>query len=275
MGHGRAIRPCSCRNGGARQNPAYGPSIPISSRRIGRRRGRRRLRRRPVRRRRLAFLWRNFLRIAIEDSRSFGLLFRSLFRSLERPAAHCKGSRRGRRRECDRPFVLIAEIGDAIDGRRCPICRGRPSRFRHSRTLHCPRFDFTHAIEAAERPGLAIGADFAAPETPAPLAFRIFPNDIALAEAMAREYRILSVKKGGQSVDRRVFRRRRLKNVPARLEPGPSAEDIFAGKLDFAYFLSEPQRRKTVRRRKAASPGSRCARKVRDKATSGQSFLGL
>ena len=101
------------------------------------------------------------------------------------------------------------------------------------------------AIEAAERPGLAIGADFAAPETPAPLAFRIFPNDIALAEAMAREYRILSVEERGSNPSiEGSSGGGGSKNVPARLEPGPSARIIFAGKLDFAYFLSEPQRRR-------------------------------
>jgi hypothetical protein len=99
------------------------------------------------------------------------------------------------------------------------------------------------AIEAAERPGLAIGADFAAPETPDALAFRIFPNDIALAEAIASEFGMLSAgeRRSNASIERSAGGGG-AKTVPAILEPGPSARAIYAGKLDFAYFLSEAQR---------------------------------
>ena len=47
------------------------------------------------------------------------------------------------------------------------------------------------AIEAAARPGVAIGADFPSTDPPATRGFRITPDDRGLAESLAREGKIL------------------------------------------------------------------------------------
>jgi hypothetical protein len=85
------------------------------------------------------------------------------------------------------------------------------------------------AIRAAESPGMAIGAVFASPEWPSSLAFRVLPDDEALARALGRlRLRISPAARGGGS-----------EAVPARLSAGPAAGNLHAGKRDFASFLAE------------------------------------
>jgi hypothetical protein len=83
------------------------------------------------------------------------------------------------------------------------------------------------AIKAAERPGLAVGADFPYPETSRSLAFRIAPDDSALVRALASELREL--RGSAAKSDARA--------IPALLSAGPRAGSIRAGKLDFKRFL--------------------------------------
>jgi|GEM_PF-1314969 hypothetical protein len=98
------------------------------------------------------------------------------------------------------------------------------------------------AIEAAARPSLAIGADFPAPGPPISLAFRIYPDDIAIAAALAgRREAALGRERGagpgGASGSGAM-------DIPAILAAGPVAGSIRAGRHDFAYFLSEALRRR-------------------------------
>lgn len=85
------------------------------------------------------------------------------------------------------------------------------------------------AIRAATRPGLLVGADFPAPESPSGLAFRIFPDDAGLVRALDRVRRSL-----GSAVPPMG-----AETVPALLVAGPAAGVAKAGGRDFSYFLSE------------------------------------
>ncbi|MGA2546860.1 MAG: hypothetical protein ABSF43_09955 [Rectinemataceae bacterium] len=99
------------------------------------------------------------------------------------------------------------------------------------------------AIRSAARPGLAIGADFPAPESPKSLSFRILPDDGALARALDQERRALRFDSRGAAGEGSGKRTSGSKTVPALLVPGPAARDMGAGKLDFASFLSVTPRR--------------------------------
>jgi nucleotide-binding universal stress UspA family protein len=94
------------------------------------------------------------------------------------------------------------------------------------------------AIKAAERPGLAIGADFPAPEPPAALAFRILPDDKGIAGALASRFWAFrdSRPEPGQAPGGAV-------TVPAVLLAGPAAGEIRIGRLDFAFFLKKASKR--------------------------------
>jgi hypothetical protein len=87
--------------------------------------------------------------------------------------------------------------------------------------------DSSAAIRAAERPGLAVGADFPYPEEPPSLAFRIVPDDSGLVRALVSEYRAL--RGGARGGDART--------LPSLLVVGAKASSIRAGKLDFKRFL--------------------------------------
>ena len=100
------------------------------------------------------------------------------------------------------------------------------------------------AIKAAARPGLAIGADFPVPEPPETLAFRIFPDDDAIAKALADERRSILVRireRGG--IPRPGDGAGETKDLPALIAAGPSAKAIRVGGRDFGYFLSEALKR--------------------------------
>jgi hypothetical protein len=94
------------------------------------------------------------------------------------------------------------------------------------------------AIRSAARPGLAIGADFPAPESPKSLSFRILPDDGALARALDQERRALRFDSRGAAGEGSGKWTSGSKTVPALLVPGPAAGDMGAGRLDFASFLS-------------------------------------
>jgi hypothetical protein len=89
------------------------------------------------------------------------------------------------------------------------------------------------AIRAAERPGLAIGADLSASEGPSSLAFRIIPDDAGLARAL-RQQRLAMVRSPGRGGSIAV---------PALLLTGPAAANTLAGKRVFASFLAEAANR--------------------------------
>jgi len=109
------------------------------------------------------------------------------------------------------------------------------------------------AIDAAARPGLAIGADFPAPEPPASLAFRILPDDLSLATALATERRAL---RGPDAADGlKAARGGASEAVPALLVAGASSGAIRVGKLDFAYFLSEAAKRRPAKSRQRVRMG--------------------
>jgi hypothetical protein len=95
------------------------------------------------------------------------------------------------------------------------------------------------AIRSATRSGLVIGADFPSPESPKSLAFRILPDDTALARALGQERMALRFDSRGNEGEGSSTRASGSKTVPALLVPGPAARDIEVGKLDFASFLSE------------------------------------
>ncbi len=76
---------------------------------------------------------------------------------------------------------------------------------------------------------MAIGADFPSPEAPLSLAFRILPDDRALASALADARAAL--RRDGQGV--------RSVPVPAILAEGPQASSIRAGNLEFKRFLTD------------------------------------
>jgi hypothetical protein len=82
------------------------------------------------------------------------------------------------------------------------------------------------ALRAATRPGLALGADFYPPEWPPSLAFRIHPDEKALALALEAEARDLRGAEKGHS---------RL--VPALVTAGAAARRLVAGTRDFGAFL--------------------------------------
>jgi hypothetical protein len=85
------------------------------------------------------------------------------------------------------------------------------------------------AIRAADRPGLAIGADIPYPEAPASLAFRIRPDDSAIARAVAARLRAArgTVADSGSEA------------VPALLEVEARAGAFPAGKSALKAMLEE------------------------------------
>ena len=108
------------------------------------------------------------------------------------------------------------------------------------------------AVDAAQRPGLAIGTDSVSSASSS-LAFSILPDDEGLAKAIAAIQKQL--RRSGQSLGpgAAVF-------VPALLIAGPAARTIQAGKEDFASFLAAAlSRRKWLRSpgRRAPSPALR------------------
>ncbi len=86
------------------------------------------------------------------------------------------------------------------------------------------------AIRAAARPGLVLGADFPAPESPSSLAFRVVPDDEGLAKALDSSRRGLGGTALGAAGGSTA--------VSALLLPGPPASVARIGRLDFAAFLS-------------------------------------
>jgi hypothetical protein len=86
------------------------------------------------------------------------------------------------------------------------------------------------AINKASRPGLVIGLDSAAPIAPKGIAFRILPDDKALARAMAAERRTIGMKSGVVNGAAR--------SVPALLLAEAGSESLHTGKLPFSRFLS-------------------------------------
>jgi hypothetical protein len=95
------------------------------------------------------------------------------------------------------------------------------------------------AIRSAARPGLAIGSDFPYPEPPKSLAFRISPDDVALAQGLDRDRRSLrfggiGAKNGPMEVAVQGYGM-----VPALLVEGPAAREIPVGQLNFASLLSK------------------------------------
>lgn len=104
------------------------------------------------------------------------------------------------------------------------------------------------AIEAAARPGVAIGADFPSTDPPASLAFRITPDDRGLAESLAREGKVLL---GRSRAAPNLVGGSGATSVPALLIAGPAASTARAAKRDFAYFLSAAARRRPARPRKS------------------------
>ncbi len=92
------------------------------------------------------------------------------------------------------------------------------------------------AIKAAARPGLAIGADVAASDAPAALAFRIVPNEEGIAERLAAEAKSIFLR--STDPDGREW------SVPDLLIAGPAATRTRAARLDFTYFLAEAARRR-------------------------------
>lgn len=98
------------------------------------------------------------------------------------------------------------------------------------------------AIRLAARSGLAIGADFPAQESPNALAFRILPDDRALARALDHERWALRFDAHGAEGETSDKRTSGSKSIPAILIAGPTARDIVAGKVNFAFFLSKTPR---------------------------------
>jgi hypothetical protein len=82
------------------------------------------------------------------------------------------------------------------------------------------------AISKASRPGLVVGLDSAAPMAPRGIAFRIRPDDKALAFALEAERRTI-----GMTGDT-------ARSVPALLVAEAGADSLSAGKLPFSQFLS-------------------------------------
>jgi hypothetical protein len=126
------------------------------------------------------------------------------------------------------------------------------------------------AIEAAARPGLAIGADSCAREPSIALAFRIYPDDTAIARALAGDREVLRDKNREDAPNRAMESVAAIggaeTEIPSLLVAGPAATKIRAGRLDFAHFLS------LALRQRPFSPLSRparqrCARKAHPKAT--------
>jgi hypothetical protein len=103
------------------------------------------------------------------------------------------------------------------------------------------------AIRAAQRPGLAVGADFPSRETPSALAFRIFPDERGLAKALAAERQAMS-RTGEAGLPGASTA------VPSLLIAGPAAKDILAGRLDFASFVSAALARSKSGQRKGRRP---------------------
>jgi hypothetical protein len=98
------------------------------------------------------------------------------------------------------------------------------------------------AITAAASPGLAIGADFPAPEPPQSLAFRILPDDESIALALERR-RAAMGREAGSSKAASQPMPEAAEAVPALLVPGPGAASARAGKRDFASFLPPPPKK--------------------------------
>jgi len=84
------------------------------------------------------------------------------------------------------------------------------------------------AIQAAKKPGLAIGADFPYPESPASLAFSIHPNEGGLASALIQVSKAL---RPGKVYEQRL--------IPSLVSPGPAAASLRAGNRDFSSFLAQ------------------------------------
>jgi hypothetical protein len=101
------------------------------------------------------------------------------------------------------------------------------------------------AVDAAQRPGLAIGTDSVS-SAASSLAFSILPNDEGLAEAIAAAQKQL--RRSGPSVGQGA-----TVSVPALLIAGPAARTLRAGKEDFASFLAAT----LSRRKRLRSPGRR------------------
>lgn len=86
------------------------------------------------------------------------------------------------------------------------------------------------AISKASRPGLVIGLDSAAPMVPKGVAFRIRPDDKALAQALAAERRTIGTTDGAGSGATR--------SIPALLIAEAGSDSLRVGKLPFLRFLS-------------------------------------
>ena len=85
------------------------------------------------------------------------------------------------------------------------------------------------AIRKAARPGLAIGLDSSAPEVLPALAFRVRPDDEALAKAVAQRRLQLGKSDNGD----------RICLVPAKLIAEAQATQVRAGKVPFSRFLAK------------------------------------
>jgi hypothetical protein len=106
------------------------------------------------------------------------------------------------------------------------------------------------AIEAAAHPGLVIGVDSTAREPSIAIAFLIYPDDTAIARALAADREAIRRKDRDDAPNRAMGSAAAIggaaTEIPSLLVAGPTAAKIRAGRLDFAHFLSEALRRQPL-----------------------------